>query len=254
MILILSSFVASSPVGGGAQAVALARLDVETVLAPTVLLGRHPGLGAPGGGPVDPTMFESVLAGIQANNVFSRAEAVICGYFADPAQVAAAAHTIDAVKAARPSAMTVVDPIMGDSVGGLYVKPEVARALAADLVPRADLIAPNAWELGRLTGTVVATPAEALAAARELGKPALVSSIPVGRAIGVMWTDGREAWLASHRRADIDPKGAGDLLTALFTAAVLGGATAAEALETAVGDVVATVLGGDVGISVEALA
>jgi pyridoxine kinase len=254
MILILSSFVASSPVGGGAQAVALARLEVEAVLAPTVLLGRHPGLGPPGGGAVDAAMFESVLAGIEANGVFARAQAVICGYFADPAQVAAAARTIEAVKAARPSAMIVVDPIMGDSVGGLYVKPEVARALTADLVPRADLIAPNAWELGRLTGTVVASPTEALAAARELGRPALVSSIPVGRAIGVMWTDGREAWLAAHSRSEIDPKGAGDLLTALFTAAVLGGATPAEALETAVGDVAATVLSGDVGISLEALA
>ncbi|HLZ83714.1 MAG TPA: PfkB family carbohydrate kinase [Caulobacteraceae bacterium] len=253
MILILSSFVASSPVGGGAQAVALAKLEVETVLAPTVLLGRHPGLGPPGGGAVDPSMFESVLAGIEANGVFAAAEAVICGYFADPAQVAAAARTIDAVKAARPSAMIVVDPIMGDSVGGLYVKPEVARALAVALVPRADLIAPNAWELGRLTGTVVGSPAEALAAARELGRPALVSSIPVGRAIGVMWTDGDEAWLAVHGRAAIDPKGAGDLLTALFTAAVLGGASPAEALETAVGDVTATVLSGEVDISLEAL-
>ena len=253
MILILSSFVASSPVGGGEQVVALARLEVETILAPTVLLGRHPGLGAPGGGPVEPAMFESVLAGIEANGVFARARAVICGYFADPAQVAAAARTIDAVKAARPAAMIVVDPIMGDSVGGLYVKPEVARAIADELVPRADLVAPNAWELGRLTGTVVASPAEALAAARELGRPVLVSSIPVGKAIGVMWTDGREAWLAAHGRSEIDPKGAGDLLTALFTAALLGGATPADALETAVGDVAATVLNGDVEISLEAL-
>ena len=254
MILILSSFVASSPVGGGLQVLALARLEVESVLAPTVMLGRHPGLGPPGGGAVDPAMFESVLGGIEANGVFARAEAVICGYFADPAQVAAAVRTIDAVSAARPAAMIVVDPIMGDSTGGLYVKPEVARALADELVPRAGLVAPNAWELGRLTGTVIASPADALAAARELGRPALISSIPVGRAIGVMWTDGREAWLAAHGRSAIDPKGAGDLLTALFTAALLGGATPADALETAVGDVAATVLGGDVEISLEALA
>jgi pyridoxine kinase len=255
MILILSSFVAASPVGGGAQAVALARLEVESVLAPTVLLGRHPGLGPPGGGLVEPAMFESLLAGIEADGVFARAEAVICGYFADPRQVAIAARTIDAVRAARPDAMIVVDPIMGDSSGGLYVKPEVARALAEALVPRADWTAPNAWELGRLTGTVVASPAEALTAARELGRPALVSSIPVGRAaIGVMWTDGQEAWLAAHGRSAIDPKGAGDLLTALFTAALLGGATPAEALETAVSDVATTVLGRDVEISVETIA
>src|ERR1700677_2073037 len=135
MILILSSFVASSPVGGGAQALALARLDVESVLAPTVLLGRHPGLGPPGGGTVDPALFESLLAGVAANGMFEQAAAVICGYFSDPAQVAVAGRTIDAVRAARATAMIVVDPIMGDSVGGLYVKPEVARALADELIP-----------------------------------------------------------------------------------------------------------------------
>jgi pyridoxine kinase len=253
MILILSSFVASSPVGGGAQALALGRLDVESVLAPTVLLGRHPGLGAPGGGTVDVTLFESLLAGIEANGVFGAAEAVICGYFADPAQVALAGRAIDAVRAAHASAMIVVDPIMGDSGGGLYVKPEVARALADALVPRADLVTPNAWELGRLTGRVIATPADALAGARDLGRAALVSSIPVGRAIGVLWADREEAWLAVHSRSPIDPKGAGDLLTALFTAALLGGATPADALETAVSDVAASVLGGDVAISLEAL-
>lgn len=254
MILILSSFVAASPVGGGAQALALAKLEVESVLAPTVLLGRHPGLGPPGGGPVDRSMFESLLAGIEADGVFARAEAVICGYFADPAQVVIAARTIDAVRAARPGAMIVVDPIMGDSSGGLYVKVEVARAIAGDLVPRADWLAPNVWELGRLTGSVIASPAEALAAARELGRPALVSSIPVGRAgIGVMWADGDEAWLASHVRTKVDPKGAGDLLTVLFTAALLGGAAPADALETAVSDVAAVVLGRDIEISLEAL-
>jgi pyridoxine kinase len=253
MILILSSFVAASPVGGGAQVVALAKLDVESVLAPTVLLGRHPGLGPPGGGAVDAAMFESLLAGIEADGAFAQAEAVICGYFADPAQIALAARTINAVRTARP-AMIVVDPIMGDSIGGLYVKPEVARALAVDLVPRADLVAPNAWELGRLTGRVVTSPAEALAAARELGRATLVSSIPAGRAgIGVMWTDGEEAWLAAHDRSEIDPKGAGDLLTALFVAALLGGATPAEALETAVSDVAGQVLGRGVEISLEAL-
>jgi pyridoxine kinase len=254
MILILSSLVATSPVGGGAQVVALARLEVESVLAPTVLLGRHPGLGPPGGGAVDAAMFESLLGGIEADGAFGRAEAVICGYFADPAQVAIAARTIDAVRAVRPAAMIVVDPIMGDSVGGLYVKPEVARALAVDLVPRADLVAPNAWELGRLTGTVVASPAEALAAARELGRPVLVSSIPVGPAgIGVIWTDGEDAWVAAHGRSAIDPKGAGDLLTALFTAALLGGETPADALETAVSDVASTVLNRDVEITLEAI-
>jgi pyridoxine kinase len=254
MILILSSFVASSRVGGGAQVLALSALEVESVLAPTVLFGRHPGLGPPGGGMVDGAIFQSLLAGIEANGVFRKTDAVITGYFAGPAQVEAAARTIDSVKAARAGAMIVVDPIMGDDGKGLYVKPEVARAIAETLVPRADLVAPNAWELGRLTGHVVVDPAEALAAARTLGRPVLVSSVPVGRRIGVMWTDGREAWLASHVRARAAANGTGDLLTALFTAAVLGGAAPPDALETAVGDVAALALGREADVTLDSIA
>jgi pyridoxine kinase len=254
MILILSSFVASSPVGGGAQAIAFAGLEMESVLVPTVLFGRHPGLGPPGGGAVEAAIFEGVLAGIEANGVFGRTEAVITGYFAGADQVEAAARTVGAIKAARPDALVVVDPIMGDDGKGLYVKAEVAKALADRLVPLADLLAPNAWELGRLTGCVVARPAEALEAARTLGRPVLVSSVPVGRRIGMMWTDGREAWLASHARAAEAPNGTGDLLTALFTAAVLGGASPPDALETAASDVAALVLGRDAEVRVEQLA
>lgn len=254
MILILSSFVASSPVGGGAQALALAGLEMESVLAPTVLFGRHPGLGAPGGGVVDPAIFEGVLHGIEANGAFPRVEAVITGYFARPEQVAVAARAIDAVKSVSPSALIVVDPIMGDDGKGLYVQPEVARDIAAHLIPRASLLAPNAWELGRLTGYVIGNPAEALAAARELSVPILVSSVPVGRDIGVMWTDGNEAWLASHSRAREAPNGTGDLLTALFTAALLGGASPLDALETAVSDVATLVMGREANVNLRAVA
>ena len=252
-VLILSSFVAASAVGGGAQAAALAALEIESILAPTVLFGRHPGLGPPGGGAVAIEIFEGVLEGIAASGAFVGLEAVITGYFADPAQVGAAARTIDLVRAASPAALIVVDPIMGDDGKGLYVKPPVAAALAAELIPRADLITPNAWELGRLTGRVVDSPGEALAAARDLGRPVLVSSIPVGRSIGVLWADDREAWLASHVRAPFAPNGTGDLLTCLFVAALIGGAAPADALETAVSDVASQVLRGDAEISLEAL-
>jgi pyridoxine kinase len=138
-------------------------------------------------------------------------------------------------------------------VKGLYVPPAVATAQADILVPRADLISPNAWELQRLTACVIADPASALAAAREAGRPVLVSSVPMGRNIGVLWTDGEEAWLASHRKGPGAPNGTGDLLTALFTAALLEGASGPDALETAVSDVATQVLGAETPITLEAL-
>jgi len=231
-VLILSSFVAASAVGGGMQAAALAQRGIATVLVPTVLYGRHPGLGAPGGGPVADDVFEGVLAGIEAEGVFARAAAVICGYFASAGQVAAAARTIDAVRAASPQAHIVVDPIMGDDGKGLYVGEAVADAIAGMLVPRADLITPNAWELERLAG-----PGDPLAAARRLGRAVLVSSVDRGEEIGVIWADAREAWLATHARLADAQNGAGDKLTALFTAALLDGSAPSEALKAAVSGV-----------------
>jgi pyridoxine kinase len=254
MILILSSFVAASPVGGGAQATALTALDARVALAPTVLFGRHPGLGSPGGGAVSAEVFEGVLQGIEATGVFPTVEAVITGYFAEPAQVEIAAAAIDRVLAASPRALVVVDPVMGDAPKGLYVSAAVAQALAEHLAPRAGLLAPNAWELQRLTGHVVADPRTALEAARAIGAPVVVSSVPVGQRVGVLWTDGEQAWLASHRRAPNAPNGTGDLLTALFTAALLDGATGPDALETAVSDVAAVALGGEARVTLEAIA
>jgi pyridoxine kinase len=141
------------------------------------------------------------------------------------------------VKAAAPSVRLIVDPIMGDEDSGLYVKAAVAEAVAALLVLRADIVAPNAWELGRLSGAQVASPQSAIDAARRLHRPVLVSSIRRDGDIGALYVEAEAAWLASHAAAPAAPKGAGDLLTALFAAALLGGFTGADALGLAVGGV-----------------
>jgi pyridoxine kinase len=241
--LILSSFVAASRVGGVAQALALAALGIEPVLAPTVLFGRHPGRGAPGGGAVSDEIFADVLAGIEADGGLARADAVITGYFASPGQVGAAGRVIDAARAAG-AARVIVDPIMGDG-GRLYVSETVADAIARDLVPRADVVAPNAWELERLSGIEVSDPPAAAEAARRLGKPVLVSSVPCGGdAIGVVYADPAGAWLASHSRAASAPNGTGDLLTALFAAALIEGLPPDQALARAVGAVAEAVAAG----------
>ena len=218
-ILILSSFVAASRVGGGAQTLALARLGFEPILVPTVLFGRHPGRGAPGGGPVEAEVMAAMLEGIEVQGLFAGLNAVITGHFSSPEQVAVAARTLAAVRAANPDARFVVDPIMGDN-GQLYVKPAVAEAIAAELVPLADLVAPNAWELERLTGSPITDPKSAVAAARSLGRSVLVSSVPAGRRIGVVYADERQAWLAAHPMVAAAPNGTGDLLTLLFAAAL----------------------------------
>jgi pyridoxine kinase len=217
------------------QALALSRLGMEPILVPTVQFGRHPGWGAPGGKAVEADTMAAMLQGIDAQGAFGRLDAVITGYFASVDQVAIAARALDTVRAASPAARLVVDPIMGDVGKGLYVREDVAKAIARDLLPRADLIAPNAWELARLSGLPVDDIESAVKAARTLAAPVLVSSVPAGDDIGVIYVDTRGALLATHPRARTAPNGVGDLLTALFTAARVKGQSPRKALAAAVG-------------------
>lgn len=247
MALLLSSHVAGSRVGGSVQALALAQFKIDPVHVPTVLYGRHPGWGAPGGAQVPIEAFEGMLDGIEANGLFGMTDLVITGYFASVEQVRAAGRAIDAVRAApREGAFTrkpyiVVDPVMGDAGKGLYVAAEIAQAIQGELIPRADLITPNAWEMQRLSGADARDPASAMRAARLLGKPALVSSVQRGGEIGVVYADRREAWLAAHQKADNVPSGTGDLLAALFAAAMIEGQTPSYGLARAVGGLAETV-------------
>ena len=247
LALILSSHVAASQVGGQAQSLALSQFRCDSMLAPTVLYGRHPGWGAPGGAAVSVQAFEGVLGGIKANGLFGLTDLVITGYFASPEQVRAAARAIDAVRAAARDgafsgeARVVVDPTIGDFGKGLYVPAGVADAIGAELCPRADLICCNAWELQHLTGQDARQPRDAVRAALLLGPPVVVSSVEDDDDIGVVYADRNEAWLAAHPRAANAPNGTGDLLTALFAAAMLEGQTARLALAQAVGGVAETI-------------
>jgi pyridoxine kinase len=240
--LILSSFVAASRVGGGAQSLALSVLGIEPVLVPTVLFGRHPGLGAPGGGAVGPDLFKNILGGIEAKGEFARFDLVLTGYFSHPDQVLAAAKAIDQIRAARAQAgaeppLVLVDPVMGDEGKGLYVQQAVADALAEHLLPRADILAPNAWELAYLTGMAVSDPHSACLAARSLKTTVMVSSVPSEDQIGAVLVMASEAWLACHPHLSAAPNGVGDLLSALMGAACLEGLAPHHALAQAVGGV-----------------
>ena len=56
------------------------------------------------------------------------------------------------VKAANPSALYCCDPVMGDVGRGFFVRPGIPEFLRDEVVPRADIITPNQFELEFLVG------------------------------------------------------------------------------------------------------
>ncbi|HXA39061.1 MAG TPA: PfkB family carbohydrate kinase [Phenylobacterium sp.] len=234
LALILSSFVAASRIGGAAQQYVLAAHRIDPVLVPTVMMGRNPARGS-GGQATPPELFARMLADVEADALFGMVDLVITGHFSSAEQVEIAADALARIQAASSRApVVVVDPILGDAPNGLYVKPEVARAVAERLVPLADWITPNLWELAHLAGAEPADPAAAAAAARRLGKPALVTSSPAGPGeIGLLLVEAETATLFAHPRLAQAPNGTGDLVAASFGAGLVEGLTPYAAAERA---------------------
>lgn len=239
LALILSSFVAASRIGGAAQQYVLAAHKIDPVLAPTVMFGRTPARG--GRGEVtSPDVFQRMLGDIEADALFGMVDLIITGHFSSPEQVEIAAGVIGRVRnadrndawGARP--LVLVDPILGDAPKGLYVTYEVAQAVEDQLVPLADWLTPNLWELAFLADRQIDTAAAARDAARSLGKPALVTSAPAGEGeIGLLYVDKEEAVLFAHRRIATAPNGTGDLVTASFGAGLVEGRDPRDAAERA---------------------
>jgi len=248
LALILSSFVAASRIGGAAQQYVLAAHKIDPVLAPTVMFGRTPARG--GRGEVtSPDVFRRMLGDIEADALFGMVDLIITGHFSDPEQIEIAAGVIGRVRntersqAWGPRPLVLVDPVLGDAPQGLYVKYEVAQAVEEQLVPLADWITPNIWELAFLSDRQIDTAAQARDAARALGKPALITSAPARDGeIGLLYVDKEEAVLFAHPRRERAPNGTGDLVTASFGAGLVEGKDPRDAAERAARAVAETLL------------
>ena len=78
-ILSIQSQVAGARVGNSVAAFAMERLGVRVLAAPSVILGRRPDLGAPGGGPVPADILGAILDGLANAGVLGEIDAVLTG-------------------------------------------------------------------------------------------------------------------------------------------------------------------------------
>jgi len=247
-VLSFHSHVVHGHVGNDAAAFGLRRLGVEAWQIDTVRLSNHPGHGGCTGRVTEAGEVAALTDGLDALGVLADCDAVLAGYLGAADQAEPVAAAVDRVGAARPDALTIVDPIMGDTEPGRYVPGAVAEAIAGTLVPRADLVTPNGFELADLTGQRVRTRGEALTAARTLldrgPRMVLVTSLDaVHDGVEMLAVTADAAWAVRVPRLHfaVAPNGAGDLLAGAVTAWLVRGAGLADAV-TAAADAVHEVL------------
>ncbi len=225
-ILSVQSSVAYGHVGNSAAVFPLQRMGHEVWPVITVHFSNHTGYGDWRGPLLAADDVADVINGIDDRGVLGTADAVLSGYQGDPAVGAVILDAVARVKAVNPDAIYCCDPVMGDVGRGIFVRPGIPEFMRETVVPRADLITPNHFELDHLAGTTTRTLDEVLAAVdtlRALGpRDVLVTSVlhdgvREGHLDMVAVSDAG-AWVVTTPLLPITPNGCGDVTAALYLA------------------------------------
>ena len=224
-ILSIQSHVAYGHVGNSASVFPMQRLGVEVWPVHTVNFSNHTGYGAWRGPLMDPAQVADIVTGIGERGGFGQIDAVLSGYQGGEGIGATILEAVAKVKEAHPEAIYACDPVMGSEATGCFVHESIPVLLREQVAPRADLITPNQFELGYLTGTEPHSLEETLASvdrAREIGPSTiLVTSVlrpdrPEGT-IEMLACHEDEAWIVRTPHLPLKANGSGDVTAALFT-------------------------------------
>jgi pyridoxine kinase len=238
-VLSIQSHVAFGHVGNSAAVLPLQRLGLDVFPVHTVQLAHHPGYGAWRGHQVEPERIEEILSGLREIGALRRCAALLSGYLGQAAVGAPLLRALQALRRERPDAIYLCDPVIGDDDAGIFVAAGVPELLRERLVPTADIITPNRFELAWLAQQDVRDLDAALAAAtalRATGTGAVIATgLPLGSdELGVLAAAADGAWLVrTPYRADV-PHGTGDVFSALFLGHYLKERNLAQALERSV--------------------
>lgn len=237
-VLSIQSAVAYGHVGNSAAVFPLQRIGVEVMPVYTVNFSNHTGYGAWRGPLISPDDVRDVITGIEERGAFATTDVVLSGYQGGEGIADVILDAVARVKAANPDAIYSCDPVMGNAKSGCFVAPAIPILLRDRVVPAADLITPNQFELGFLTDTEPDTLESTLASVdliRATGpRTVLVTSVerpdrPEGT-IEMLAVDDRGAWIVQTPMLPMKANGSGDVTAALFTAHYRRTGDAADAL------------------------
>ena len=241
-VLSIQSHVAYGHVGNSAAVFPLQRLGHEVWPVLTVNFSNHTGYGAWRGPLIAAEDVAAVITGIGERGAFETCDAVLSGYQGSPEIADVIADAVAQVKAANPDATYTCDPVMGNATSGCFVNPAIPPKYRSTVIPVADVLTPNQFELGFITdrdGLSGPSSLEDILSAvdevRGLGpSTVLVTSVDREGAdddvIEMLAVTAESAWLVTTPRLPMKANGSGDITAALFTAHLRTTGSPADAL------------------------
>ena len=223
-ILSIQSHVVYGHVGNSAAVFPLQRAGHEVWPLHTVTFSNHTGYGDWGGPAIPAADVRDMVDGLSRRGALAEVDAILSGYQGGSDIAEVIVETVRRVKEENPQAVYACDPVMGSSETGCFVSEQIPPLLRDLVVPAADIITPNQFELGYLTDKAVETleqTLDAVRAAQEIGpQTVLVTSVKHPEDAGkiqMLAVNGDEKYLVTTPFIDTHRNGTGDVTAALFT-------------------------------------
>lgn len=225
-IISIQSQVVHGHVGNSAAVLPMQARGLNVAAVPTTLLSNNPHFETMRGRVLEPELVGDLLRGVEERGLIETSRYIVSGYLGSRANGEVVAAFVERARQINPDITYICDPVMGDSNLGVFVADQVIECLLDHLVPLADLLTPNQFELGLLTQSrptswtmlkTEVTKIQAIRGARLIVTGCTFPDTPDGFLENVVFEDGTSMRLTSPR-LPIVPVGTGDLFTGLLTA------------------------------------
>lgn len=240
-IISIQSQVVHGHVGNSAAVLAMQARGLDVAAVPTTLLSNHPGFDTMRGRVLESELVGDLLRGVEERGLIETSNFIVSGYLGSRANGEVVAAFVERARQLNPDIIYVCDPVMGDANLGIFVAEQVVECFLEDLVPLADILTPNQFELGLITGRQLVSWPELQAAAEKVQQQrgarlvvtgcTLADTLP--ESLENIVFDGKTSTRLTSRLSPISPVGTGDLFTGLLTANLTAGRILVDAAREA---------------------